>query len=75
MNKSQFLFLTLGLCYKFNYFALRNINFVMRTVAAIFFSGGFGTLDELFELLTLCQTRMKTKIPIVLFGRVLEEDN
>ena len=62
-------FITPGLCFKFNYFALRNIHFVMRSVAAVFFPGGFGTLDELFELLTLCQTGMKTKIPIILFGR------
>ena len=62
-------FITPGLCFKFNYFALRKIHFVMRSVAAVFFPGGFGTLDELFELLTLCQTGMKTKIPIILFGK------
>ncbi len=62
-------FITPGLCFKFNYFALRKIHFVMRSVAAVFFPGGFGTLDELFELLTLCQTGMKSKIPIILFGR------
>ena len=62
-------FITPGLCFKFNYFALRKIHFVMRSIAAVFFPGGFGTLDELFELLTLCQTGMKTKIPIILFGR------
>ena len=62
-------FITPGLCFKFNYFALRKIHFVMRSVAAVFFPGGFGTLDELFELLTLCQTGMKSKIPIILFGK------
>ncbi len=62
-------FITPGLCFKFNYFALRKIHFVMRSAAAIFFPGGFGTLDELFELLTLRQTGMKNKIPIILFGK------
>ena len=62
-------FITPGLCFKFNYFALRKIHFVMRSVGAIFFPGGFGTLDELFELLTLRQTGMKSKIPIILFGK------
>ncbi len=62
-------FITPGLCFKFNYFALRKIHFVMRSTAAVFFPGGFGTLDELFELLTLRQTGMKNKIPIILFGR------
>ena len=62
-------YITPGLCFKFNYFALRKFHFVMRSVAAVFFPGGFGTFDELFELLTLRQTEMKNKIPIILFGR------
>jgi len=62
-------FITPGLCFKFNYFALRKIHFVMRSIGAVFFPGGFGTLDELFELLTLRQTGIKNKIPIILFGR------
>ena len=62
-------YITPGLCFKFNYFALRKFHFVMRSVAAVFFPGGFGTLDELFELLTLRQTGMKNSIPIILFGR------
>ena len=62
-------FITPGLCFKFNYFAMRKFHFVMRSEAAVFFPGGFGTLDELFELLTLRQTDMKKHIPIVLFGR------
>ena len=62
-------FITPGLCFKFNYFAMRKFHFVMRSAAAVFFPGGFGTLDELFELLTLRQTGMKKKIPIILFGK------
>ena len=62
-------FITPGLCFKFNYFAMRKFHFVMRSAAAVFFPGGFGTLDELFELLTLRQTVMKKNIPIILFGR------
>ena len=71
LPKEQFpnAFITPGLCFNFNYFALRKIHFVMRSVAAIFFPGGFGTLDELFELLTLRQTGMKSYIPIILFGK------
>ena len=61
-------FITPGLCFKFNYFAMRKFNFVMRS-ATVFFPGGLGTLDELFELLTLRQTKMKKKIPIILVGR------
>ena len=62
-------FITPGLCFKFNYFAMRKFHFVMRSAAAVFFPGGFGTLDELFELLTLRQNGMKKNIPIILFGR------
>ena len=62
-------YITTGLCFKFNYFALRKFHFVMRSVSAVFFPGEFGTFDELFELLTLRQTGMKTQIPIILFGR------
>jgi uncharacterized protein (TIGR00730 family) len=66
-------FITPGLCFKFNYFALRKIHFVMRSVAAVFFPGGFGTLDELFELLTLRQTGMKSEIPIIfIWKKILE---
>ena len=48
---------------------MRKFHFVMRSTSAVFFPGGFGTLDELFELLTLRQTGMKRNIPIILFGR------
>jgi len=56
------------LCFKFNYFSLRKFHFVMRSIGAILFPGGFGTLDELFELLTLRQVGTKGSMPIVLFG-------
>ena len=62
-------FVTPELCFRFNYFALRKFHFVMRTIGAVFFPGGFGTLDELFEVLTLRQTGIKGPMPIVLYGR------
>jgi len=61
-------YITPDLCFKFNYFSLRKFHFVMRSIAAILFPGGFGTLDELFELLTLRQVGTKGSMPIVLFG-------
>ena len=61
-------YITPNLCFKFNYFSLRKFHFVMRSVGAILFPGGFGTLDELFELLTLRQVGIKGSMPIVLFG-------
>ncbi len=61
-------YITPDLCFKFNYFSLRKFHFVMRSIGAILFPGGFGTLDELFELLTLRQVGTKGSMPIVLFG-------
>ena len=61
-------YITPDLCFKFNYFSLRKFHFVMRSIGAILFPGGFGTLDELFEVLTLRQVGTKGSMPIVLFG-------
>lgn len=57
------------LCFQFHYFAMRKMHFLIRALAAVFFPGGFGTFDELFETLTLLQTRKITPIPILLFGK------
>ncbi len=62
-------YITPDLCFKFNYFALRKFHFVMRAVGAVLFPGGYGTLDELFELLTLRQVGTKHDMPIILFGK------
>lgn len=56
------------LSFKFHYFALRKMHFMMRAKALVAFPGGFGTLDELFEVITLVQTRKSKAVPIVLFG-------
>ena len=61
-------YVTPQLAFKFHYFALRKMHFLMRARALVAFPGGFGTLDELFEVLTLVQTRKAQKVPIVLFG-------
>jgi uncharacterized protein (TIGR00730 family) len=57
------------LCFNFHYFALRKMHFMMRAKALVVFPGGFGTLDELFEVLCLIQTRKIRPIPVLLFGR------
>lgn len=57
------------LCFQFHYFALRKMHFLMRSVALVCFPGGYGTLDELFETLTLIQTGKCRRRPILLFGR------
>jgi uncharacterized protein (TIGR00730 family) len=56
------------LCFKFHYFALRKMHFLMRAKAMVAFPGGFGTLDELFEVMTLVQCRKAKPVPIFLFG-------
>jgi len=62
-------YITPELCFQFHYFALRKMHFVMRSIALVCFPGGFGTLDELFETLTLIQTGKSRARPILLFGR------
>ena len=61
-------FITPSLSYKFHYFAMRKMHFMMRAKALVAFPGGFGTLDELFEVLTLVQTGKSKPVPIILFG-------
>ncbi|MDE2415839.1 MAG: TIGR00730 family Rossman fold protein, partial [Comamonadaceae bacterium] len=61
-------YITPELSFKFHYFALRKMHFMMRAKALVVFPGGFGTLDELFEVLTLVQTGKAKPAPIVLFG-------
>jgi uncharacterized protein (TIGR00730 family) len=61
-------YVTPSLSFKFHYFALRKMHFMMRAKALVAFPGGFGTLDELFEVITLVQTRKAQPVPIVLFG-------
>jgi uncharacterized protein (TIGR00730 family) len=57
------------LCFRFHYFAIRKMHFLMRAKALVSFPGGFGTMDELFEALTLVQTMKIAPMPIVLVGR------
>ena len=60
-------YITPGLSFKFHYFALRKMQFMMRAKALVAFPGGFGTMDELFEVLTLVQTTKAKPVPIILF--------
>lgn len=58
-----------NLAFLFHYFAIRKLHFVMRAKACVVFPGGFGTFDELFEILTLIQTGKKHHIPVILVGK------
>ncbi len=62
-------YITPELCFQFSYFALRKFHFILRAAALVVFPGGFGTLDELFNTLTLRQTGRMQEIPIILYGR------
>lgn len=62
-------YITPYLCFNFHYFAMRKMHFLMRAVGLVVFPGGYGTLDELFEVLTLIQTHKIEPIPVLLFGR------
>ncbi len=62
-------YITPELCFQFHYFALRKMHFLMRSRALVCFPGGFGTMDELFETLTLIQTRKIEPIPVLLYRR------
>ncbi len=61
-------YITSALCFRFHYFAIRKMHFMLRAKALVAFPGGFGTLDELFEAITLVQTGKMEPLPIVLFG-------
>ncbi len=63
------LYITPELCFNFHYFAVRKIHFLMRAKAVAIFPGGFGTLDEFFETLTLIQTQRMDRVPMLLFGK------
>ena len=62
-------YITPDLCFNFHYFAIRKLHFLLRAKALVAFPGGYGTLDELFEVLTLIQTRKIQPMPVVLVGQ------
>ncbi len=62
-------FISPELCFQFRYFAIRKFHFVLRAMALVVFPGGFGTIDELFEVLALRQTGRMQHIPVILVGR------
>jgi len=62
-------YITPELCFNFHYFAIRKMLFLIRSKALAIFPGGFGTLDELFEALTLIQTGRMERVPILMFGK------
>ena len=62
-------YITPALCFRFHYFALRKMHFLLRARAIVVYPGGFGSFDEVFETLTLVQTKKIVPLPIILVGR------
>ncbi|NLS96347.1 MAG: LOG family protein [Planctomycetaceae bacterium] len=62
-------YITPELCFQFHYFAIRKLHFLLRAKGLVVFPGGFGTLDELFDTLTLRQTGRMQDVPVIMFGR------
>src|ERR1039457_5477071 len=62
-------YITPSLCFRFHYFGIRKMHLLMRARALVAFPGGYGTLDELFETLTLVQTGKMKRVPLILLGR------
>ncbi|BDX21708.1 cytokinin riboside 5'-monophosphate phosphoribohydrolase [Polynucleobacter sp. TUM22923] len=67
-------YITPGLSFRFHYFAIRKMHFMLRARAIVAYPGGFGSLDELFEVLTLMQTKKVERFPIILVGRAFWND-
>jgi uncharacterized protein (TIGR00730 family) len=66
-------YITPELCFQFHYFAIRKMHLLLRAKSLVAFPGGFGTMDELFETLTLIQTQKIKPMPVLLFGRTFWE--
>ena len=62
-------YLTPGLSFRFHYFAIRKMHFMLRARSIVAYPGGFGSFDELFEVLTLMQTKKVERFPIILVGK------
>ena len=67
-------YVTPDFSFNFHYFAIRKMHFLMRAAAVCIFPGGFGTMDEMFEALTLIQTGRMRRVPFLLFGRAFWEN-